>query len=25
MEIIIKEFKLNRDPSNGWPNWLSNL
>ena len=25
MEIIIKEFKLNRDPSNGWPSWLSNL
>jgi hypothetical protein len=25
IEIIIKEFKLNRDPSNGWPSWLSNL
>ncbi|MDA8548599.1 hypothetical protein N9K71_04275 [Candidatus Pelagibacter bacterium] len=25
MKIIIKEFKLNRDPNHGWPSWFADL
>lgn len=25
MELLIKEFKLKRDPNNGWPNWLRDI
>ena len=25
IKIIIKEFKLNRDPNHGWPSWFSDL
>ena len=25
MELLIKEFKLKRDPNNGWPNWIRDI
>ena len=25
MELLIKEFKLKRDPNKGWPNWLRDI
>jgi hypothetical protein len=24
-KVIIKEFKLNRDPNHGWPSWFADL
>tara|TARA_B110000008_G_C16625187_1_gene426195 strand:+ start:154 stop:597 length:444 start_codon:yes stop_codon:yes gene_type:complete len=25
MELLIKEFKLKRNPNNGWPSWLTDI